>query len=101
TVLPLREDKAIKLTTARYFTPSGNSIQAQGITPDILVEPAEIKLLEQKVGISEANLARHLENGKKTAGKPPAREKKPSTVEDDNQLYEALNILKGIAIFRQ
>jgi len=101
TVLPLREDKAIKLTTARYFTPSGNSIQAEGITPDILVEPAEIKLLEKQVGISEATLARHLEKGNKTTAKTPATEKKQPAIEDDNQLYEALNILKGIAIFRQ
>lgn len=98
TVLPLRENKAIKLTTARYFTPSGNSIQAEGIVPDIVVEPAEIKLLEQSKGISEANLAGHLKNGK--AGKDKTKGSAKATVADDNQLYEALNILKGIAIFR-
>ncbi|MFA5679502.1 MAG: S41 family peptidase [Pseudomonas sp.] len=99
TVLPLREDKAIKLTTARYFTPSGNSIQARGIVPDIVVEPAEIKLIKQGASISEANLAGHLKNGKDDARKPDS--KQAPTVAEDNQLYEALNILKGIAIFQR
>lgn len=99
TVLPLREDKAIKLTTARYFTPSGNSIQARGIIPDIVVEPAEIKLLQQGTSISEANLAGHLKNGK--PGKDEKAEQKTSPIAEDNQLYEALNVLKGIAIYRK
>lgn len=98
TVLPLRDDKAIKLTTARYYTPSGNSIQARGITPDIVVDPAQVKVLDQSRGLSEASLSRHLENGK------PEKEDEQAeqfSAEDDNQLYEALNILKGIAIFKQ
>lgn len=101
TVLPLREDKAIKLTTARYFTPAGTSIQAQGIRPDILVEPAEIKVLEQRQNLSEASLSGHLEN---TNGDEETEQEPDSTdarLSEDNQLYEALNILKGIAIFRQ
>ena len=100
TVLPLRDDKAIKLTTARYFTPSGNSIQAEGIEPDIKVRLAEIRPLDQQGGISEANLAHHLSNSQ--ADKD---DDKPSTEEEDfsadSQLYEALNILKGIALSRQ
>jgi len=99
TVLPLREDKAIKLTTARYFTPSGNSIQARGIVPDIIVEPAEIKLIKQGSAISEASLARHLKNGKDETKTSPS--KTDSSVAEDNQLYEALNILKSIAIYRR
>lgn len=98
TVLPLRDDKAIKLTTARYYTPSGNSIQARGITPDIVVDPAQVKVLEQRRGLTEASLSRHLENGD-----PEAEDAKAEnfSAEDDNQLYEALNILKGIAIYKQ
>ena len=99
TVLPLKDGKAIKLTTARYFTPSGNSIQAQGIKPDIVVAPAQIKVLEEDKGISEANLAGHLKNGKE-GSKSTKRKSAKSTLADDNQLYEAVNILKGIAIFR-
>lgn len=98
TVLPLRENKAIKLTTARYFTPSGRSIQAQGIHPDIVVEPAEIKVLAAEPGLSEANLAKHLENT--TAGKHKEGPRS-SRIAEDNQLYEALNVLKGIAIFKR
>ena len=100
TVLPLKDGKAIKLTTARYFTPHGRSIQAQGIEPDIVVAPAQSKVLEQARGISEANLAGHLKSGEsegRSATRPPA---KPA-LGDDNQLYEAVNILKGIAIFRR
>lgn len=98
TVLPLNDGKAIKLTTARYFTPSGRSIQAEGIHPDIEVALAQIKVLEHSQSISEANLAGHLENNtdKKAS---VSRLKARDNLADDNQLYEALNILKGIAIF--
>ena len=57
TVIPLGEDRGIKLTTARYFTPNKRSIQAEGIKPDIIVEPAEIKLLKRQNNIKEANLS--------------------------------------------
>ncbi|KJS04671.1 MAG: peptidase S41 [Gammaproteobacteria bacterium BRH_c0] len=99
TVLPLKDGKAIKLTTARYLTPDGHSIQAQGIKPDIVVAPAEIKMLDEQKGISEANLSGHLKNieVKKSTTK---RKSAKASIADDNQLYEALNILKGIAIFK-
>jgi carboxyl-terminal processing protease len=104
TVLPLGEERAIKLTTARYFTPGGRSIQAQGIVPDIEVERAEIKAIASAPGVSEADLARHLSNGNGKAEKG-SRERRAGTVtielrSDDNQLYEALNLLKGIALSR-
>ncbi len=101
TVLPLRDDKAIKLTTARYFTPSGNSIQAQGIVPDIIVEPAEIKILEQGTDFSEANLTRHLTNGQADEAKQKDSSEAKAKVSADSQLYEALNILKGIVISKR
>jgi len=70
TVLPLDEKTAVKLTTARYFTPSGRSIQAKGIEPDILIEPLELAKNEDKKesklddvkSLSEANLNGHLSN---------------------------------------
>lgn len=100
TVLPLKDGKAIKLTTARYLTPDGHSIQAQGIKPDIVVAPAEIKVLEQLKGISEANLSGHLKSVE-TIQRPAARKSARASIADDNQLYEALNMLKGIAIFKR
>src|SRR6202158_4472338 len=67
TILPLAEgDAAIRLTTARYFTPNGRSIQATGITPDIIMEPAVQQASatnERSDSIRERNLPRHLENG--------------------------------------
>ena len=99
TVLPLRDDKAIKLTTARYYTPSGNSIQAQGIIPDIKVEPAEIRIIEQRASISEANLARHLTNDRRPEDNGKDADSPDENVASDSQLYEALNILKGIVFY--
>ena len=119
TVLPLPGNSAIKLTTARYFTPSGGSIQAKGITPDIVAE-------EPALGdgsphrIREADLARHLEGEDETKkpAKPkadkPAPGSKPGEEEEDeaprtrfefggdndSQLKQALNLLKGLQIMQ-
>lgn len=64
TVLPVSENKAIKLTTARYYTPSGRSIQAEGIKPDVVVQPAKYQALasNENSGYKEANLRGHLAN---------------------------------------
>lgn len=96
-VLPLNDGRAIKLTTARYFTPNGRSIQAEGIHPDIVVERAEIQRQDrQQSGIKEADLSGHLSQGATaaTAGSPTKQEEKIK----DYQLIEALNLLKGLAI---
>jgi C-terminal processing protease CtpA/Prc len=60
TVLQISEDKAIKLTTARYYTPNGRSIQAEGIKPDVLIEPAKLELLKSIENFKEADLKGHL-----------------------------------------
>lgn len=99
TVLPLSRDRAIKITTARYFTPSGRSIQAQGITPDIVLERARIQTLEKNGEVTEADLHGHLtrDDGKEsTSSSRKKNGKGNSLAEDDNQLFEALNLLKGI-----
>jgi len=97
-ILPLSDGRAIKLTTARYFTPSGRSIQAEGIKPDILVERAEIKLSSgQQTGIKEADLSGHLKQGA-TKDTMTASPQKPRDTIKDYQLIEALNLLKGLAI---
>ena len=104
TVLPLSEKRAIKLTTARYFTPSGRSIQAQGITPDIVVERAQVTAIAAAPRVSEADLARHLRNGNGKEDKGRSARASDPAVSDlraqDNQLYEALHLLKGIVLSR-
>lgn len=100
TVVPLTEKSAIKLTTARYYTPSGRSIQAQGISPDIYVERAKIETLKQTMGIAEADLSGHLssQSGKESTSKDRRADQTEKMFNRDNQLYEALNVLKGITI---
>ena len=106
TILPLSGGTALKLTTARYFTPSGRSIQAEGITPDIELESLKLATVEKSLDpLSEANLSGHLDNGN---GKKDKGKKKDDEAEDngdlaqsDYQLYEALNMLKGLSILQE
>jgi len=103
TILPLNNESALKLTTARYYTPSGRSIQAEGIEPDIILDPLKVTKIESaNERIKEADLAGHLENGsdkKKKNGKKN-KEEELSLSQTDYQLYEALNILKGMKILQ-
>ncbi len=96
TVLPLEDGRAIKLTTARYFTPGGRSIQALSITPDILVARAEIRTIESNFEMREANLDKHLSSQAQPTDSESPHRSEPVTT--DNQLYEALNLLKGLHI---
>jgi len=91
TIFPLGDDRGIKLTTARYFTPNKTSIQASGINPDIRIEPAEIKIRESISYTKEENLLGHL--SKPLDNKDGEAIK---TVVKDNQLNDALNILQGL-----
>ncbi len=105
-VIPVTKESAVKLTTARYFTPSGRSIQAEGIKPDIELQRLEVKRSEQSDldNLKEADLSGHLENGngskqtKADAGK--SETKKESLAVTDYQLYEALNLLKGLSFLK-
>ncbi len=92
TVLPLRNGGGIKLTTARYFTPSGRSIQAKGIMPDLAVQQAmsPVQLADDR--IREADLERHLESRSGNKEVPAEENVLP---EDDFPLYEALRLLRG------
>ena len=97
TVIPLGDGRAIKLTTARYFTPNGRSIQAEGIVPDIVIERAEIRPYAKTVRVREANLEGHLDSPVEKRVSD-TRAETNSVNEDystDNQLYEAVNLLKG------
>jgi carboxyl-terminal processing protease len=98
TIFPVDKNKGIKLTTARYFTPSGRSIQAQGIEPDVIIERATITQLNDDNRVKEADLAGHLSNGNASEEKDPDAEDEDSDI-SDNQLFEAINMLKGLAIF--
>ena len=95
TVVPINETSAVKLTTALYFTPSGKSIQAAGIIPDIVIEPAEIRLYETFERAREENLSGHLSTDPKVASGETDKNTEENSTIKDNQLYEALNILIG------
>lgn len=101
TVIPLGENRGIKLTTARYFTPNKRSIQAEGIKPDIIVQPAEIKLLKPRSNIKEANLSGHLNNNTNPQAANSKTKKSNNNTMDDNQLHDALNLLKGLNLLNQ
>jgi carboxyl-terminal processing protease len=108
TIVPVNQNAAVKLTTALYFTPSGRSIQAEGIVPDIKLSDVKVTAVEgSDVGrLKEADLSGHLENGngdskpgkKKTGKRKKDAESKGILAEEDYQLSEALNLLKGLHI---
>jgi carboxyl-terminal processing protease len=116
TILPMANEAALKLTTARYYTPNGRSIQAEGIAPDIIVEQLVVEEpKEDAVIVTEANLTRHLENDAEgdqdaapeqsgSENAPPATPpegKEPSLAGSDYALYQALNVLKGLVILEK
>lgn len=102
-IVPLNDGTAFKLTTSLYYTPSGRSIQATGIEPDIEVEQVAIRVKEKSKGISisERDLKGHLENGngKKSKEKPSGNEisaKMQERLGKDVQLQRAFDLLKGL-----
>lgn len=97
TVLQLSEKRAIKLTTAKYYTPSGRSIQVKGIIPDIIVEQASVKEYSPSKVLREKDLSGHLENSEKDQKNIV----KTKLIEKDFQLYEAVNLIKGLVIVRK
>ena len=104
TILPLGNGTAIKLTTARYFTPSGQSIQAKGITPDIIVEDATIETKQSSPLMrKEADLKNRLDNpqggdGSEAQEVETTDASASSDEPADYQLGQALNLLKGLQI---
>ncbi|HEX9145969.1 MAG TPA: S41 family peptidase, partial [Candidatus Binatia bacterium] len=117
TILPLDDSSALRLTTARYFTPNGRSIQAMGIVPDIIVDssPQEGKADDKKrQGVREENLPGHLVNpqqnsapqqdqGDKDKEKlvPPSGPTGDESIDNDVQLKRALDLLKSWDVFKQ
>ncbi len=104
TILPLGEQRALKLTTSLYYTPSGRSIQAQGIIPDIVVEEAFITRRSKSLTeYTEADLPGHLNNGNLEASPSEMADALISAEEvlvTDYPLNEAINVLKGINAFK-
>jgi carboxyl-terminal processing protease len=111
TIMPLGNSTAIKLTTARYYTPSGRSIQAKGITPDLIVEEPGASTASR---LREADLDRHLENDRDAAAEKKAGPRVTATVpagelpkptelgsKEDFQLAQALNFLQGKPVLGQ
>lgn len=105
TVLPLDSKRAIKLTTALYFTPNGKSIQAKGIIPDILIEPLKVsKNDSQRDKLTESSLNGHLLNANgqvEETKKPKESADSKDLMEKDYQLYAALTILKGLSVAKR
>ena len=110
TILPMNNNAALKLTTARYYTPNGRSIQASGVIPDIIIDKVKISKIEEAFDhrVKESDLRGHLANGREapvTEGDEEL-EKEVSEVEvlplssRDYELYEALNVLKGLVIIK-
>jgi len=99
TISPIGMDSALKITTARYYTPNGRSIQETGITPDIISELTTSTTINSDTGTREIDLARHLVNPEtqQTNGeKGKSADSEASLLDDDSQLRSALNLLKGI-----
>ncbi len=116
-ILPISEKEAIKLTIARYYLPSGRTIQAVGVTPDIIVHPAECKSQHNDFALKEADLKKHLTveldkvngNGKEHNSTKKAKAKKKDDdkniiteerLSKDNQLKDAVSILKALTIVK-
>ncbi|GAA3974411.1 S41 family peptidase [Allohahella marinimesophila] len=105
TVLQLDDTHGLKLTTARYYTPSGRSIQALGIEPDILVNRAKVTELQSSPIFKEADLAGHLVNGGSKKGKGSVMSEEDikvasEMISKDFQLREGLNVLRGLSILK-
>jgi len=106
TIFPLKDGSGLRLTTARYFTPNGRSIQAKGIIPDILVKPAlseEEKVTPLPKQPMEKDLERHLietEKGPPTEKEKPMKEEAKAKKPSDPQLERALELLKSWEIFK-
>jgi carboxyl-terminal processing protease len=121
TIIPLSDESGLRLTTARYYTPKGRSIQAKGITPDIVVErlelPKETTAKKDGMHLREKDLENHFEGEDKGASKDAKKDEKKDKKEDkadkspalklddalkgDYQVMRALDLLKGWEILKK
>jgi len=111
TIIPLQEQGAMRLTTSRYYTPSGRSIQEIGVTPDIIVKPANFESTRTKHQTREGDLRGALKNDNKKNNLDNKKSKSiktnnlktksPSSENKDFQLQRALDLLHGVSMFSQ
>ncbi|HIQ40350.1 MAG TPA: S41 family peptidase [Sulfurivirga caldicuralii] len=108
TLVPLPNGAAIKLTTARYYTPSGRSIQATGIVPDVIIPRIKVEKVEEDnaLEIHEADLKGHLDHkdDKPVKADQSEAERKAEIkklLDSDYELYEALNLLKSMSLAKK
>ena len=100
TIVSLDDGSALKLTTSRYYTPSGHSIQARGIIPDIELPPLRIEAADRAASILEGNLPGHLESDGRTDPDTASAASAESLAVEDFALFQAINLLKGLALQR-
>ena len=104
TIIPLSDNSGLRLTTARYFTPSGVSIQATGIDPDIVVPQSEIRETDEDGHFREKDLDNHFSNGSPIEKKERKEGQQYRLSDEDRQDYQlvrALDLLKGWEVFKQ
>ncbi len=102
TIIPLPEDGAMRLTTARYYTPSGRSIQAKGIVPDIVVELATVEAIDTSGMTKESDLKGAISNGmpeRDDDEATDAHEGLSDKAKEDYQLLRAIDLLRGVALY--
>ncbi len=98
TIIPVTSKGAVRLTTARYFTPSGNSIQAKGISPDIYVPQSKLEILENNNSRREADLRGALDSENKQENKKKSSNDEDNTV-NDYQLNRAIELIRSINVY--
>ena len=105
TIIPIAGHGAVRLTTAHYYTPSGRSIQAKGIDPDIVVEQARVEAVTTLQRRSERDLRGALANPndkkkQKTTRKNGVKSDKDKKKRQDFQLTRALDLIRGLALYQ-
>lgn len=101
TVIPLGKYGAMRLTTARYYTPSGRSIQATGIVPDVEVKPAKVEEIDKGVNFSEAEFGNALKNDAAIAKKEDKQTAVDDELKKDYQLTRAVDLVKALSIYQK
>ena len=104
TIIPLNNNGAMRLTTARYYTPSGRSIQVKGIVPDVIVKPSKVEEIESTFELSEGEYQNALKNDsedKKDAKKLAADKAEKEELAKDYQLSRALDLVRALGIYKQ
>ena len=99
TIIPVNPFGALRMTTARYFTPSGRSIQKKGIAPDIIVEEAKVEKINKRNGSRESDLKGALDNPNQELDENKENSKKEDVV-NDFQLSRALDLVRGISLYK-